>query len=289
VLRALIAALALLVLAPAAASAGTVGVDGSAIVYTGDDGVDAVSVFETVDAIHFGSIGSTALSVVDGTCTASSQGQSVVCPKAGATSVTLLLGGGDDLVAIRSVTLPLAIDCGTGQDIAISGAEGAGCERSEADPVRDGVRRPLDCDDGDPAIRPGARELRGNGVDENCDTRVEPFPPLLGSISVRWAKAGDATRNLRLQARRFLRGATIEVRCVGGGCPARTVRRTVRRSTENLQGVLGTRVLRRGARLEVRVTSPSRIGRMLRFRLGRPGQPDVDFLCLPPGGGTRAC
>ena len=98
--------------------------------------------------------------------------------------------------------------------------------------------------------------------------------------------AGSATRNLRLVARRFLRGATIEVRCSGGGCP-RSSRRVVRRASENLQRVLGKRVLRRGARLEVRVTSASRIGRLLRFRFSRPGQPDVDFLCLPPGVGTR--
>ena len=151
------------------------------------------------------------------------------------------------------------------------------------------MARPQDCDDGDPAIRPGAREVRGNAVDENCDTRIEPFPPLLGSISVRWAKAGAGTRNVRLMARKFLKGAAIEVRCTGGGCPARTFKRTVRRSSENLQSVLGKRVLRRGARLEVRVTSASRIGRLLRFRFGTPGQPDVDFLCLPPGGGTRDC
>ena len=106
---------------------------------------------------------------------------------------------------------------------------------------------------------------------------------------MRWAKAGAATRNLRLVARKFLKGATIEVRCTGGGCPSRTFRRTVRRSSENLQRALGKRVLRRGARLEVRVTSASRIGRLLRFRFSRPGQPDVDFLCLPPGGGTRDC
>ena len=90
-------------------------------------------------------------------------------------------------------------------------------------------------------------------------------------------------------ARKFLKGAPIEVRCTGRGCPSRTLTRTVRRANENLQSALGTRVLRRGARLDVRVTSASRIGRLLRFRFSKAGEPDVDFLCLPPGGGTRDC
>ena len=164
-----------------------------------------------------------------------------------------------------------------------------GADATDLDRDRDGIARPQDCDDGDPAIRPGAREVRGNDVDENCDTRIDPFPPLLGSIGVTWSQAGSGTRNVRLVARRFLRGATIEVRCTGRGCPSRTFRRTVRRSSENLHAALGDRVLRRGARLEVRVTSASRIGRLLRFRFSKPGEPAVDFLCLPPGGGTRDC
>jgi hypothetical protein len=164
-----------------------------------------------------------------------------------------------------------------------------GQDATNLDRDGDGIARPADCDDDDRAIKPGAREVRGNAVDENCDTRVEPFPPLLGSISVRWVKAGSGTRNVRLVAKKFLKGARIQVRCRGGGCPSRTFKRTVRRSSENLQRALGSRVIRRGARLEVRVTSASRIGRLLRFRFSTAGEPDVDFLCLPPGGGTRDC
>ncbi|HEY6887441.1 MAG TPA: putative metal-binding motif-containing protein [Solirubrobacter sp.] len=164
-----------------------------------------------------------------------------------------------------------------------------GADATNLDRDGDGVARPQDCDDGDPAIKPGAREIRGNDVDENCDTRVEPFPPLLGSIPVAWDRAGSGTRNVRLVAKKFLKGATIEVRCTGGGCPAKTFKRTVRRASENLHAALGSRVLRRGARVEVRVTSASRIGRLVRFRFSKAGEPDVDFLCLPPGGGTRDC
>src|SRR5262249_36008550 len=99
----------------------------------------------------------------------------------------------------------------------------------------------------------------------------------------------SGTRNVRLVAKKFLKGAVVEVRCSGGGCPSRTFRRTVSRSSENLQRALGTRVLRRGARVEGRVAGASRIGRLLRFRFSKAGEPDVEFQCLPPGGGTRDC
>ena len=146
-----------------------------------------------------------------------------------------------------------------------------GADATDLDRDRDGVARPQDCNDEDPAIRPGAREIRGNDVDENCDTRIEPFPPLLGSISVRWAKAGSGTRNVRLVARKFLgrgdRGALHRPRLPVAHVPAHGA--ALEREPA---AALGKRVLRRGARLEVRVTSASRIGRLLRFRFGKAGR-----------------
>ena len=129
--------------------------------------------------------------------------QSVVCPRPASTSVLLNLGDGDDVAAISaSVTLPVTINggagndglfggsgvdtfnggagddnlvardgraeqlnCGAGNDTAISddGDTRISCEQIEGDADLDGVRRPADCDDANPALRPGATDVPDNG------------------------------------------------------------------------------------------------------------------------------
>jgi hypothetical protein len=81
------------------------------------------------------------------------------------------------------------------------------------------------------------------------------------------------------------------MRCSGRGCPFRKVTRRVTRSrkTVNLHRPFGRRALRRGTRVELRFERAGRIGRVLRFRMGSPGVPSVDYLCRPPGRKIRDC
>jgi hypothetical protein len=374
-LAVLCATAAVALLGPATAAAdGTFTIVGSSIVFSGDPEVDQIAGIETATSIRFTRFGGAALGG-GLPCVITPDQQSVDCPKGGVTSVLLNLGSGDDVASVSAgVTVPVIFDggigndglfggggldvfnggpgddnvvsrdgraeqveCGSGNDTAISddGDARSSCEEIEGDADGDGVRRPADCNDAnpairpgvpdapgdgvdqdcsgtdatnldvdgdgsprpqdcndaDPAIRPGARERAGNGVDENCDTRIVPFPAIAGLVANLWRASGSRTVNVALKAKDFGRGTRIALRCAGGGCPFRKLTRRVTRSgrTIDLHRPFGNRGLRRGARVELRLTRAGRIGRVLRFRIGSPGVPSVDFLCQPPGRRVRDC
>ena len=110
-----------------------------------------------------------------------------------------------------------------------------GRDNPNLDRDADGFPQPGDCDDGNAAIKPGALEIRGNTIDENCDRRAEPFAQLGAVVSNQWLVTRTHAKLLSLVVRLAPKGARIVLTCKGKGCPKkRTQRRTVSRDLQRI-------------------------------------------------------
>jgi hypothetical protein len=149
----------------------------------------------------------------------------------------------------------------------------------------DGFFASQDCNDGNPAIRPGAVEIRGNGIDDNCDGIDPSLERITAGVSSQWAVRGRRVRMARLRVKDLPAGAKVQLRCRGRRCPVR--RKTVKPRGEraNVARALGRKRRRFRARqtLQVRITAPGMIGKVVRYRLRRRRAPVGKVLCLPPG------
>jgi Putative metal-binding motif len=237
-------------LAPGTASAGSFQVVGPFMVYDGNDGVDQLAGFEMETTIRFTRFGGEQLGAGDDTCTESPDGQSVECPKESVTAVILNLRGGNDVAsASPSLTIPVTfnggsgddglfgggaldvfnggvgddnlvardgrpeqVNCGVGTDTAITDDTDSrvSCEEVEGDADGDGVRRPADCDDTRPTIRPGATDVVENGVDEDCSGTDAVNVDRDGDGSARPLDCNDADPAIRPGATEVVGNGTDE-------------------------------------------------------------------------------
>jgi hypothetical protein len=161
-----------------------------------------------------------------------------------------------------------------------------------ADADGDGVAAPADCNDSNAAIRPGAREIRGNAVDENCDSRAEPFRTLRSSVRARWSAGRTSTVVRTLDVLSLPAGSVVRTTCTTRRCAFRTSTRNIRADTAriSLRPLFRGRGLRPGTVIEIRITAPETIGKVVRYTVRARLVPSSRSLCLPPGAASpRPC
>ena len=122
---------------------------------------------------------------------------------------------------------------------------------------------------------PGGGGAAGGGA----DTRPGELKP---SIVRRWRLAGEMTAVTKLVVKNLARGATVDVRCKGEGCPFRSRRLSAKSSSVALTKLFDSE-LAPGSSIELRITQAGFVGKLYRF-VTRPGKaPKTTVRCLPPG------
>jgi putative metal-binding protein len=145
----------------------------------------------------------------------------------------------------------------------------------------DGISPPADCNDTNSAVWPGSREVPGNGIDDDC-TGGDQLARVGGTVASVFRASHKGVRVLRLRVRDAPAGARVTIRCLGKRCRFERRRSKVKANgTANLRRLVRRR-LRPRTMLEVRITAPNSIGKVVRYRIRRGRIPEGRTLCLPP-------
>ena len=159
------------------------------------------------------------------------------------------------------------------------------------DADRDGFTAGQDCRDDNPNIRPGATEIKGNSIDENCDGVAEPFPTL-GATWPTTGRGRSAAPTFTLKALRvtqqFPKGWKAVIKCSGKKCPFKSKTLKAAKVKKQASSVISSlskkqRKFRAGQTIEVWVSAPNYNTKVARITLKKGKQPAIVPYCVLPG------
>jgi len=151
----------------------------------------------------------------------------------------------------------------------------------------DGVQTPLDCDDHNPLIKPGAVDVPGDGINQDCSADGDADFPQIGSklrYSVLTYLTGYSQFG-KLTIAPVKQGDRITLQCKGPGCTFKKKVVKVKRNqaSRSLVKLMKHARLRKGAVVTLRMTRAMTYGTYARWTIRAPKASKFTSKCLRPG------
>ena len=148
----------------------------------------------------------------------------------------------------------------------------------------DGYPSTTDCSDANNTVHPGAPEVPGNGIDDDCAGGDQPGKVVAlvrSKFSVASRRSSPKVNLLRVKD--APPGAQVDVLCSGKRCPFKQRMRTVDAKGAVSLTKLFRKRLAPGITLDIVVSQPNTIAKVSRYLIRRGKIPAQRSLCLPLG------
>jgi Putative metal-binding motif len=148
----------------------------------------------------------------------------------------------------------------------------------------DGYDSTTDCSDANNTVHPGAAEVPGNGIDDDCSGGDQPgkVVALVRSKFSLASRRSSPKVNL-LQVKDAPPGAQVDVLCHGRHCPFKQRTRAIGAKGSVSLTKLFRKRLSPGITLDIVVSRPNTIAKVSRYVIRRGKIPGQRSLCLPLG------
>jgi hypothetical protein len=149
----------------------------------------------------------------------------------------------------------------------------------------DGYPSSADCSDVNNTVHPGAPELPGNGIDDDCSGGDQPGK-VVALVRSRFSVASrrSSPKLLLLRVQDAPPGAQVDVLCHGKRCAFKQrTRKADAKGEVSLTKLFRKRRLSPGTTLDIIVSRPNTIAKVSRYVIRRGAIPGQRSLCLPLG------